>query len=181
MSETAILWQLAKSFAVISLIAIGGVNAVVPAMRQEIVDRLAWMDDTTFMQLYAITQITPGPNILIVSLIGWQMAALPGLVIATLAMLLPACTLAYFVGKLAIWLAGSKGFKLAQDALIPLAVGLIIAAGLDMAQAAAQHWLYVLVTLISAAIIVFTRINPIWALVCGAGLVLGSSLFGFQG
>jgi chromate transporter len=109
------------------------------------------------------------------------MASLPGLIVATLAMLLPACTLAYLVGKLAIRLAGSNGFKLAQDALVPLAVGLIIAAGLDMAQAAAHHWLYVLVTLIAAAMIVFTRVNPIWALVCGAGLVLGASLFGFQG
>ena len=181
MNDAMILWQLAKSFAVISLIAIGGVNAVVPAMRQEIVDRLAWMDDATFMQLYAITQITPGPNILIVSLIGWQMAALPGLIVATLAMLLPACTLAYLLGKLAVRLAGSRGFKLVQDALVPLAVGLIIAAGLDMAQAAAHQWLYVLITLVSAAIIVFTRINPIWALVCGAGLVLGASWFGFQG
>ncbi len=178
MNEAAVLLQLVKSFAVMSLIAIGGINAVVPAMRQEIVDRLAWMDDATFMQLYAITQITPGPNILIVSLIGWQMAALPGLIVATLAMLLPACTLAYLVGKLAARLSGTRGFKLAQDALVPLAVGLIIAAGLDMAQAAALDWIYVLVTAISAAIILFTKINPVWALASGAGLVLGLSFFG---
>ena len=178
MNEAAILLQLVKSFAVMSLIAIGGINAVVPAMRQEIVDRLAWMDDATFMQLYAITQITPGPNILIVSLIGWQMAALPGLIVATLAMLLPACTLAYLVGKLAVRLSGTHGFKLAQDALVPLAVGLIIAAGLDMAQAAALNWIYVLVTVMSAAIILFTKINPVWALASGAGLVLGLSFFG---
>jgi chromate transporter len=181
MNDAAILWQLAKSFAVISLIAIGGVNAVVPAMRQEIVDRLGWMDDATFMQLYAMTQVTPGPNILIVSLIGWQMAALPGLIIATLAMLLPACTLAFFVGKLAVKLSDTRSFKMAQHALVPLAVGLIIAAGLDMAQAAAQHWLYVFVTAVSAAMILLTKVNPVWTLVCGAGLVLGASLFGFPG
>lgn len=179
MNDTAILWQLARSFAVISLIAIGGINAVIPAMRQEIVDQLGWMDDATFMQLYAITQVTPGPNILIVSLIGWQMAALPGLIVATLAMLLPACGLAYLVGKLTVSLSGTRRFKLVQQALVPLAVGLIIAAGLDMAQAAAHHWLYVFVTVASAAMVFLTKANPVWALVCGAGLVLGASLFGF--
>jgi chromate transporter len=70
---------------------------------------------------------------------------------------------------------------MAQHALVPLAVGLIIAAGLDMAQAAAQHWLYVFVTAVSAAMILLTKVNPVWTLVCGAGLVLGASLFGFPG
>ena len=90
MNEPSVLGQLARSFAMISLIAIGGINAVLPALREVVVDSMRWMDDATFMQLFAVTQITPGPNVVIVSLVGWQVAGFAGLLVATLAMLLPA-------------------------------------------------------------------------------------------
>jgi len=95
MSEPSVLGQLARSFAMISLIAIGGINAVLPALRDVVVDTMRWMDDATFMQLFAIAQITPGPNVVIVSLVGWQIAGFAGLLVATLAMLVPACLLAF--------------------------------------------------------------------------------------
>lgn len=112
MTDTSALGQLARSFAMISLIAIGGINAILPAIRHEVVDVLNWMDDATFMQLFAVTQITPGPNVVIVSLVGWQVAGFWGLLVATIAMLLPACLLAYAVGRLANNLAGTPGSNL---------------------------------------------------------------------
>ena len=52
MSEPSVLGQLARSFAMISLIAIGGINAVLPALRDVVVDSMRWMDDEKFMQLF---------------------------------------------------------------------------------------------------------------------------------
>ena len=178
MIDLAILWDLARAFAKISLIAIGGVNAVLPAMRHEVVDVLHWMSDGTFMQLFAVTQITPGPNVVIVSLIGWQMAGLTGLLVATIAMLLPACLLAFIVGRLASRVSGSAGFRLAQQALVPVAIGLIVAGGLDLAQAAHHGWLTALMTAGSAAAIIFTKANPVWALLASAGVALAANYLG---
>ncbi|HXM71201.1 MAG TPA: chromate transporter, partial [Thermoanaerobaculia bacterium] len=87
------LWQIAATFASLSLVAIGGANAIMPDIHHRIVDVLGWMNDTTFANLFAIAQTAPGPNVLIVSLIGWHVAGLAGLAVATLAMILPSSLL----------------------------------------------------------------------------------------
>jgi len=178
MSEPSVLGQLARSFAMISLIAIGGVNGVLPALRYEVVDSLRWIDDATFMQLLAVTQITPGPNVVIVSLIGWQVAGFAGLLVATLAMLVPACLLAFMIGRLANRLAGTTGLKLAQNALVPMAIGLILAGGLDLSQAAYRGWLTPLIVAANVAAILFTKLNPIWGLIASALVALAAHYSG---
>ena len=61
----------------------GGTNAVVLEMHRQAVDVLHWMDAPTFANLFALAQLAPGPNVMIVSLIGWQVAGLAGLLVAT--------------------------------------------------------------------------------------------------
>ena len=176
--ESSILGQLARTFSMISLIAIGGMNAVLPALRHEVVDVLHWMDNEKFMQLFAVTQITPGPNVVIVSLVGWEIAGLSGLLVATLSMLLPACLLAFFVGRIANRVAGTPGFRLAQDALVPVAIGLILAGGLDLAQAAYRGWMTPLLVGANVAFLLFTKYNPVWALMASALIALGAHYSG---
>jgi chromate transporter len=178
MIQASILGQLARTFSMISLIAIGGMNAVLPALRHQVVDVLRWMDDATFMQLFAVTQITPGPNVVIVSLVGWQVAGLPGLLVATFSMLLPACLLAFTVGRLTSKVAGTAGFRLAQDALVPVAIGLILAGGLDLAQAAYRGWMTPLLISANVCFVLFTRANPVWALIASAAIALGAHYSG---
>ena len=178
MSEPSVLGQLARSFAMISLIAIGGINAVLPALRDVVVESMRWMDDETFMQLFAIAQITPGPNVVIVSLVGWQIAGFAGLLVATLAMLVPACLLAFLVGRLANRLEGSKGLRLAQNALVPVAIGLILAGGLDLSHAAYRGWLTPLIVAANVAGILFTKLNPVWGLMASALVALAAHYSG---
>jgi len=177
-SDPAILWQLAKSFASISLVAIGGANAVVPAIRHESVDVLHWMDEATFGHLFAIAQAAPGPNVLLVSIVGWHVAGLAGLLVATLAMLLPACLLAFAIGRLARRISGSRGFRIAQDALVPLAVGLIVASGIDMTRAVGDRPINLALAGATALYIFCTRGNPIWALLASAGIALAGHALG---
>jgi len=179
MSDDGILWQLARSFSAISLIAIGGANAVVPAIRHEVVDVLRWMDDSTFAHLFAVAQAAPGPNVLIVSIVGWHMAGLAGLLVATLAMLLPACLLAFAIGRLTQRVSGSRGFRIAQDALVPLAVGLIVASGLDMTKAAATGPFSLVLAGLTALFVLRTQANPIWALTASAAAALAAHQLGW--
>jgi len=176
--DSSVLGQLARTFSMISLIAIGGMNAVLPALRHEVVDVLHWMDNEKFMQLFAVTQITPGPNVVIVSLVGWEVAGLAGLLVATLAMLVPACLLAFTIGRIANRLAGTSGFRLAQDALVPVAIGLILAGGLDLAHAAFRGWMTPILVGANVAFILFTKYNPVWALIASALIALGAHYSG---
>ena len=166
--DPSILWQLLRLFASVSMVAIGGANAVVPAIRHEVVDILHWMDAATFSHLYAIAQAAPGPNVLISSLVGWQVAGFSGLLVATVAMVLPPCLLAYMLALGLGRVSGTNGFRLVQDALVPLAIGLIIASGLDIARSANVSWPGYVITLVTGIWIYATRINPVWPLLTAA-------------
>jgi len=178
MTNPQVLWQLATIFIKLSLIAIGGSNAALPAYRHEVVEVFHLMDDSTFTQLFAIAQLAPGPNVIVVTLIGWQVAGLMGAMVTTLSMLTPACLLAYFVGRFSKRFIGTENYKLAQNALIPLAVGLILAGGLDLAQASYRNIFTVAITVLSTSVIYFVRINPVWVLVGSASITLAASYLG---
>lgn len=172
MTDPLILGQLCLVFTKMSLIAIGGSNAALTAYQEEVVSHYHWMTSETFAQLFATAQMAPGPNVTVVTLIGWQVAGLLGAIIATLSMLIPACLLAYFVGKVANHLVGTPQFEIIQNALIPVAIGLILASGLNLATIQANHRVALLIVAGSAAFIYRLKLNPIWALLLGAVIAL---------
>lgn len=87
-----LLPQIARVFALLSVVSIGGANAVLPEIRRQVVVVQGWMSDAAFANLFAISHAAPGPNIIMASLIGWQLAGLAGLLVATLAIMIPSCT-----------------------------------------------------------------------------------------
>jgi chromate transporter len=159
-----LLWQIAATFASLSLVSIGGANAVVPEIHRQIVERQGWMNDATFTSLFAISQAAPGPNVLLVSLIGWHMAGFAGLMIATVAMVLPSSLLAFLAGRFVSQWHKTRWIKIAKAGLEPIALGLILASGVVMARAAEYHALSALITIATAAFVVFSRRNPLSAL-----------------
>ncbi len=70
------LLTLAGYFAVMSLFAIGGANSAVPEMQRVAVEVEHWMTARQFSDIFAIAQVTPGPNVIIVTLIGYHVAGL---------------------------------------------------------------------------------------------------------
>lgn len=169
-----ILWQLAIGFLSISLIAVGGGIAVVPEMNRLAVEVHGWMSDARFAQLFALAQAAPGPNVLVVGLIGWQVAGFLGMLVATTAMTVPAGLLAFGFFRMRTHLAGSRGLRLVEKGLVPIAVGLILASGIILGQAAASGWVAVALTLGSTLFVWRTDHSPLWIL--GAGAV-GGALF----
>jgi chromate transporter len=166
--NVALLGGLAKTFALISVIAVGGATATVPEIHRQVVDTLHWMDSATFANILAVSQIAPGPNVMIVGMIGWQVAGLAGLAVAMLAMLLPSCTLAFVAGRTMQRFSAVQIVAAAKQALGPVAVGLILASGFILARAADRNALTAIITAGMTLFIVLTRANPLIGLLCGA-------------
>jgi chromate transporter len=162
------LATLATRFALISLIAVGGATAVVPEIERLCVDQLHWMDSAEFARLFAVAQLAPGPNVLIFSLIGWHMAGLAGLLVATAAVIIPSSVLAWLVEGQLHRFATSCWVAALRDGLVPLALGLLMAAGVVMAQTADIGLLTTAITAGTALFVFLTNRNPLWALACGA-------------
>ncbi len=167
-----ILWQLAVTFASVSMVAVGGVVAVVPDIHRQVVDVLGWMDDATFANLFAISQAAPGPNLMIVSIIGWHMAGFAGLLVATVAMAGPACLLAFCAGRVLHFQADRWWVGAAKAGLVPIAVGLMLSSGLVTARAADRDALTVTITLAVALFTFFSDKNPLWSLASGGAVAV---------
>ena len=168
-----VLGQLIAFFAGLSLVAVGGAPAILPELQRATVDQHHWMTAEQFTSLFAISQAAPGPNILIVALIGWQVAGVPAAVLSLLAFLAPCSVLAFLVGTVWSRFAESVWRARLAAALAPLAIGMITASGIVIARSADAHSLRLVgATLLSALVVWRTRLNPLVPL--GVGALLGA-------
>jgi chromate transporter len=135
-----ILLELGLYFAVLSLLSFGGMSSVLPEMQRYMVDVKGWMSANEFMQLFAVAQAAPGPNVLMSSLVGWKVAGFAGSLVALGAMCGPAAVLAWWVSDLWERFRGSPWRKLIQRALGPLVVGLVLAGGYIIATPGSPDW-----------------------------------------
>lgn len=167
--------QIGLTFALLSLVAVGGANAVLPDMHRQVVDTLHWMSDADFAQAFALAQTAPGPNIIIASVIGWRVAGPAGLLMATFAIVAPPGVIALGVGRALRKGAETPWFSTVRDGLAPVPVGLMLASGLVLARATDSDALSVGLTGIGASFALATRLNPVWILAVGAvaGIIAG--------
>jgi chromate transporter len=167
-SDGGNLLALAGHFALMSLFAIGGANSAVPEMQRLAVEVEGWMSQRQFTEIFAIAQVTPGPNVIIVTLIGYHVAGLAGALVATLAMCGPTCVLAFYVGQ--VW----ERFKHApwrvaiQAGLVPISIGLIAASALVVTSGITHNLAAVAIILAAAVMSYTTRLNPLWIFVAAA-------------
>lgn len=166
MSGTAhVLGEIAVRFATLSLVAIGGINAILPEIHRVVVDVESWMTSAEFAELFALAQLAPGPNAMVVALVGWKVAGLGGALVATVAACGPSSVVCYFAWQWADRLRQSKLRAIVQRALAPLAIGLILASGYTLARGADRSPGAFVLTVVAAATLAFTRINPVWILI----------------
>jgi chromate transporter len=155
------------TFGLMSLFAVGGANSAIPEMHRVAVDVQHWMTDKQFADVFAIAQMSPGPNVLIVTLIGYSVAGVAGALAATLAMCCPTAVLAYYVSRLLARSSHARWPTIIQAALVPLSIGLMSASGLILAQTSDRTWAAALITAVTAWLAFATRLNPLWMLLAG--------------
>jgi chromate transporter len=161
---------LAAVFAQLSLVAIGGVNSVVPDLHRQVVDVHGWMTDADFVALFALAQAAPGPNMLISTLIGWRVAGLAGALVATFSLIGPPAVLAYTVASAWHRFRDRPLRAQIQAGVTPVTVGLVMAAAVLLCMTAATSLGAGLVTLATAFGLSVSRLNPLWFLAAGAAL-----------
>jgi chromate transporter len=176
----SILVQLALTFAGVAFFSIGGASALIPEFYRQVVAVRGWMGDVDFAHMVALAQVAPGPNMLIVSLIGWRVAGVPGLLVSTAAIVGPPSLIAFFVGRALDRLKGAAWLAAAKAGLAPVVVGLMMASGLVTAQAANASILPWLITAGSALFMYLARRNPLWVIAGGAVLGVAASRLGWM-
>jgi chromate transporter len=163
------LWDFVIHLSLLSLLAIGGVNTIIPELHRFVVLDHPWMTNEQFTALFALAQAAPGPNVIFVTLIGWQVAGLAGACAATVAICGPATVIAYVATRLSTQWQHLRWFTLLRNGLVPLTTGLMIASAWLLTAASAQSILGYVVTAATAVVMLTTRINPLWLLALAGG------------
>jgi chromate transporter len=167
-----VLVDVASQFMLLSLLSIGGANALLPEIHLRAVEVERWMTDADFSQMYALSQAAPGPNVLIVSLVGWKAAGALGGVVAMLAMCGPSSLLTYQVANAWERFRDAPLRIAIQRGLAPVTVGLILAAGYVVTRTIDHDWIAYAVTGAALVLGLATKLHPLWLL--GVAAVLGA-------
>jgi len=170
------LITLAGYFALLSLFAVGGANAAIPEMHRIAVDVMHWMNDRQFADMFAIAQMSPGPNIIIVTLIGYHVAGFAGAAVATGAMCGPTCVVAFFAARTWDRFKDARWRISIQAGLVPVSLGLIGASAFVLARAADNNVYSGVLTAVTVVVAFNTRINPLWLFAAGGLLGLSGWL-----
>ncbi len=116
---------------------------------------------------------------MMISLVGWRVAGLPGLLAATFAAIIPSSIIAFIVGRLYTRFSTKNWFSVVRSALPPIVLGLIVASGVVTAQAAVSGVLGFGIVMMSAGNVALTSRNPLVAIGAGALIGLAAGRLGF--
>ena len=166
----------------LSLLSIGGAITTAPDMHRFLVDQQGWLTDAQFNASIAIAQAAPGPNVLFVALLGWNvglnaggvLTGLLGVLVAMTGILIPSTTLTYMAASWGHRNRELRAVRAFKQGMAPIVVALLIATGWILATAsgsALKDWPLWLATVITALIVWRTRLPMLWLL--GAGALLG--------
>ena len=166
------LGQLAAVYAQLSLLAFGGANAVIPEMQRQVVDVHHWMSASEFAALYALAQAAPGPNMMVVSLVGWRVGGFWGALVTTGAVAAPSSALTFLVSGVWYRFKDAKWRKAVQAGLQPVTAGLIMASAALLIRSTTVDWTAAAVTVVTAGLFLFTKLHPM--LILSAAAVAGA-------
>ena len=176
-------------FLSLSLMTIGGAIATAPDMHRFLVDGRHWLTDTQFTSSIAIAQAAPGPNVLFIALLGWNLGLNAGggtgplawalgafgVLTCMIGILLPSSLLTWQASRWGQRNRDKRGVRAFKQGMAPLVIGLLLATGWLLGSASgdpSKDWRLWLLSLVCMLLVWRTHIHLLWLL--GAGALLGA-------
>jgi chromate transporter len=163
-------------FLVLSLLAIGGTITTAPDMHRYVIAEHHWISDAQFSASIAIAQAAPGPNVLFVAVIGWNVAGPIGALATMAGTMLPSTALTLVATRWGARRRDTRFVRAFKTGLTPLTIGLLVATGWLLARPYvdfnARGLGAIALIAVSIAAMVRTRLSPIWLV--GLGAVVGA-------
>ena len=166
--DAAGLWALFFHFTLLSLLAVGGAITTAPDMQRFVVGEKGWLSDAQFTASVALAQAAPGPNVLFVAVIGWNVGGLAGMTAAMLGSLLPSTTLTLAAANYGERNQHALGVRAFTAGLAPLTVGLLLSTSWVLAEPTRAHPGAMLLIALTVALMLGTRLSPLWPVALGA-------------
>ena len=158
-------------FLVLSLLAVGGAITTVPDMHRYIVAEHHWLTDAQFTASIAIAQAAPGPNVLFVAVLGWNVAGALGALVTMVGCLLPSTALSLWATRWGTQRRGTRFVRAFTAGLMPLTLGLLLSTGWVLAEPyllnPAHRWGALALIVVTVIVMMRTKLSPIWLVAIG--------------
>jgi chromate transporter len=164
------LGALLALYAQLSLLAVGGVNSVLPEMQRQVVEVHGWLGARDFAALFALAQAAPGPNMMISTVVGWHVAGWAGALVATGGMIGPSSLLTWATASAWHRFREAPWRRAIQAGLRPVTAGLVIASAWLLVSSTTTGWVTGGITLCGVAVLLATRLHPLAVLAAGAAI-----------
>jgi chromate transporter len=155
-------------FMVLSLLAIGGAITTAPDMQRFIVRDHGWLTDAQFTASVALAQAAPGPNVLFVAVIGFNIGGLMGVVATMAGTLLPSTTLALAASRYGERNRQARGLRAFTTGMAPVTIGLLLSTGWILMEPTRGHWGSAVLVAATLLVMLRTRYSPLWPICAGA-------------
>jgi chromate transporter len=160
----------------LSMLAFGGAQSMLTEMYRVVVNVEHWMTAQDFADYFAIAQASPGPNMLIVTLVGWHVGQWQGALVATVAATVPSSILALIAYKKIYNHKNLSVKRWVQYVSAPISVGLVVASSANIAITLSQSWRMLAVSAATILLVQNTRVHPLTLIFLG-GLLGTAGLF----
>ncbi|MES3003967.1 MAG: chromate transporter [Pseudomonadota bacterium] len=178
---TAADWlSLFTHYLILSMLSVGGAISAAPDMHRLLVDERHWLTDPQFSASVAIAQAAPGPNVLFVALMGWNVGlnaggtygfALFGTMVTMLGIMLPSTLFTYFAARWGHANRELRAVRAFKQGMGPVVIALLVSTGWLLATGsnyATRNWPIWLLAITSAFIVWRTKLHLLWLLAAGA-------------
>ena len=162
--------QLLLHFTLLSLLAVGGAITTAPDMQRFVSAERGWMSNADFTASVALAQAAPGPNVLFVAVIGFNVGGLAGVAATMVGTLLPSTLLTLSVTRWGAKHSQARLLRAFNAGMAPLTLGLLLATGWVLLEphVAGAPLRVVLAVTATVAFTRWTRLSPLWAVLAGA-------------
>ena len=165
------LFKLFISFLRVGAFSFGGGYAMLPLLEREVIDIHRWMDYGEFLNIFAISEITPGPiAINAATFLGYRISGLVGAMVATFAVILPSFIIITLIYIFLSRYKNSPYIDWIFKGIRPMVLGFIGAAGITVSKNGIVDLRSFLVAVFIFYIVTFKKINPILGIII-AGIV----------
>jgi chromate transporter len=169
---SAPLVRLSLLFLQMSLLAFGGANTILPELQRQVVDQNHMMTAHTFAALFALAQAAPGPNMMVISLIGWHVAGIGGAILTMVCMIAPSAVLTFLVARVWDRFRAAPWRRAIQKGLLPVTAGLLLSSAALLIKATTIDWTLGVLSAAVTVLLLTTKVHPM--LVLGGAAALGA-------
>jgi chromate transporter len=183
--------SLFNHFASLSLLAVGGAITAAPDMHRFLVDETQWLSESQFTSSIALAQAAPGPNILFVALMGFNVGmnagaglgggwlsvglASLGVLVCLVGIMLPSSILCYTATRWAHRHRDKLGIRAFKSGMAPIVIALLLSTAWLLALSPnqpARDWPLYLLTAVTTLVVWRTQVHMLWLI--GLGALLGA-------